>query len=166
MVLVDSSVWMEAARRNGRLECKIGLEALIEEAEALICGPIRMDVLAGARPEDRPMMATGFESIPYQAMSDEDWGLSTLCAGKLADHGYFPPFRDVLIASLALKWDCRIYTLDPVFEMMQEPLGIRLYLPGYGGKFQPEPPRPALVVPPQKKEAEILPSTMNIGVWD
>mgnify|MGYP001550518080 FL=1 len=34
MVLVDSSVWIEALRRDGRLDVKLALENLLEEYEA------------------------------------------------------------------------------------------------------------------------------------
>ena len=33
MVLVDSSVWIEAARRDGSLAHKVGLEGLLDEIE-------------------------------------------------------------------------------------------------------------------------------------
>ena len=53
MVLVDSSVWIESLRRTGRLEVKVALEALLEAYEAQFCPPIRLEVLGGARKEDR-----------------------------------------------------------------------------------------------------------------
>ena len=48
MVLVDSSVWIEALRRDGRLEVKLALENLLEEYEAAWCGPVQIEVLGGA----------------------------------------------------------------------------------------------------------------------
>ena len=179
MVLVDSSVWMEAARRNGRLDCKVSLEALIDEAEALICGPIRMEVLAAARPADRPLMSAGFDAIPYQPINEEDWGFLIQYAGKVADDGFSVPFRSALIAGLAIRWDCRLYTLDAALESMQGPFKPRLYRPGYGGKFQTEPRRSDNVsqAPTSRAETQNPPavppatpkfstSTLDIGVWD
>lgn len=138
MVLVDSSIWMEAARQHGRLDCKIGLESLIEQAEALICGPIRMEVLAGARPDERERMAAGLDLLPYRSFNETDWEFALDCAIRFTNHQHPAPFRAILIASLAIQWDCRIYTLDPVFEQMEPLIGVRVYHPGLGGKFQPE----------------------------
>ena len=59
MVLVDSSVWIEALRRDGRLDVKLALEGLLEEYEASWCGPVKLEVLGGARPQERAMIALG-----------------------------------------------------------------------------------------------------------
>ena len=45
MVLVDSSVWIEALRRRGDLATKVALEALLEVDGALVTGPILLEVL-------------------------------------------------------------------------------------------------------------------------
>ena len=57
MVLVDSSVWIEAARRQGDLGCKVALESLLEEYEAAWCSPVRLEVMGGARKEERRGLA-------------------------------------------------------------------------------------------------------------
>ena len=53
MILVDSSIWIEAARRQGDLACKVALEAILEEYEAALCSPVKLEVLGGARKEER-----------------------------------------------------------------------------------------------------------------
>ena len=53
MVLVDSSVWIEAIRRAGRLEVKVGLEGLLDEYAAAWFGPVKLEVLGGARAQER-----------------------------------------------------------------------------------------------------------------
>ena len=53
MVLVDSSVWIEAVRPQGDLATKVALEALLEVDGALVSGPILLEVLGGCRPADR-----------------------------------------------------------------------------------------------------------------
>jgi predicted nucleic acid-binding protein len=142
MVLVDSSVWIECARRDGSLACKTGLQGLIEVAEAVICGPINLEVLAGARLQDRPRLSAGFEFIPHKVIDDGAWDFALLCAWRLRDHGHAVPWNDILIASLSLQWGCRVYAADPHFDLMRGVLGVRLYQPGHGGKFHPERPRP------------------------
>lgn len=49
MALVDSSVWIEAARRQGDLATKVALRALLDECEAALCSPVKLEVLGGAR---------------------------------------------------------------------------------------------------------------------
>ncbi|MBC8040902.1 MAG: VapC toxin family PIN domain ribonuclease, partial [Opitutaceae bacterium] len=63
MVLVDSSVWIEAARRQGDLATKVALRALLDEYEAAWCSPVKLEVLGGARREERRALETFFACI-------------------------------------------------------------------------------------------------------
>ena len=136
MVLVDSSVWIEAARRDGSLEYKVGLEGLLEAAEATFCGPVKLEFLGGARAQERKRMSSYFEYIPYRAMEDSAWEFAKDCAWRLRDKGHSLTWYDILIGSLSLKWICRVYAKDQHFETMHDVLGVRLYKPGYGGSYQ------------------------------
>ena len=135
MVLVDSSVWIECARRDGRDDCKAALEAMVEVDEAVICGPILMEVLGGALPEDRSRLEQGLAYIPQREIDDGAWEFALHCAWRLADHGHILPWSDIFIGSLSLQWGCRVYAIDPHFDVMQKVIGVRLYPPGEGGKY-------------------------------
>ena len=137
MVLVDSSVWIEAARREGDLAYKVGLEGLLEAAEAMFCGPIGLEVLGGARAQNRKRLAAYFDCIPYKTFDDTAWKFATECGWHLRDKGQSIPWNDILIASLSLSWTCRVYAKDQHFEIMRDILGVRLYKPGYGGSYNP-----------------------------
>ena len=138
MVLVDSSIWIEAARRLGKLEVKVGLESLVEVGEATFCGTIKLEVLGGAFPAERERLEAFFDCLPYRSFDDAAWDFAKECAWKLRDAGFTIPWNDILIASLALTWKCRVYAMDNHYEKMRDVLGIRLYRPGYGGSYQPD----------------------------
>jgi predicted nucleic acid-binding protein len=137
MVLVDTSIWIEAARREGDLACKVGLEGLLEAAEAMYCGPIKFEFLGGARAQERPRLSAYLECIPYKAFDDTAWQFAIDCAWRLRDKGQTIPWNDILIGSLSLRWICRVYAKDQHFETMRDILGVRLYKPGYGGSYNP-----------------------------
>jgi predicted nucleic acid-binding protein len=138
MVLVDSSVWIEALRRDGRLDVKLALEALLEEYEAAWCGPVKLEVLGGARAQDRQKLEAQFECIPYFQMKDAAWDAAKKIAWRLRDKGCNPPWNDILIATLSVQAECRVYSIDKHFRQMYENgAGIVLYEPGYGGKYNP-----------------------------
>src|SRR5689334_3974711 len=109
MVIVDSSVWIEAARRQGDLACKVALEALLEEYEATLCSPVRLEVLGGARKEERRALSAGFAVIPYVAVTETTWRLALENAWKLRDGGVQAPWNDVLIATLSIEHTCRVF---------------------------------------------------------
>jgi predicted nucleic acid-binding protein len=137
MVLVDSSVWIEAARREGDLTYKVGLEGLLEAAEAMFCGPIKLEFLGGARVQERGRLSAYLDCIPYKPIDDTAWQFAIDCAWRLRDKSQTIPWNDILIGSLSLRWICRVYAKDQHFETMSEILGVRLYKPGYGGSYNP-----------------------------
>jgi predicted nucleic acid-binding protein len=102
MVLVDSSVWIEAARRDGELAYKVGLESLLEEFEVLLCGPVWLEVLGGARPAERRRLRQGFEILPCWPVPDEAWMRATENSWRLRDAGHTVPWNDVLIGTLSM----------------------------------------------------------------
>jgi hypothetical protein len=138
MVLVDSSVWIEALRRDGNVQVKLALEALLEEYEATWCGPVKLEVLGGARPQERKALEEHFSCIPYFPMTDAAWDSAKELAWRLRDKGCNTPWNDVLIATLSRKAECRVYAVDKHFDLMQRSgAGIVLYEPGYNGKYNP-----------------------------
>ena len=138
MVLVDSSVWIEALRRDGNVHVKLALEALLEEYEAAWCGPVKLEVLGGARVQDRKALEEQFSCIPYFPMTDDAWDSAKEVAWRLRDKGCTAPWNDVLIATLSRKAECRVYAVDKHFDLMQRNgAGIVLYEPGYNGKYNP-----------------------------
>ena len=138
MVLVDSSVWIEALRRDGNINVKLALENLLEEYEAAWCGPVKLEVLGGARAQDRAKLEAHFSCIPYFHMKDAAWDSAKNLAWRLRDRGCNTPWNDILIAALSREAVCRIYTVDKHFQLMRDAgAGILLYDPGYGGAYNP-----------------------------
>lgn len=137
-VLVDTSVWIEASRRKGDLAYKVGLENLLDEYEAAWCSPVKLEFMGGARLQDRKKLAFWFECIPYRPTEERHWELAKAHAWKLRDAGLTLPWNDILIATIAHEADMRVYAKDKHFESMAKVLGIRLYSPGYGGRYEPD----------------------------
>ena len=138
MVIVDSSVWIETLRRDGRFEVKVALENLLEGYAAAWCGPVKLEVLGGARPDERKALAEHFSCLPYYPMNDLAWESAKNLAWRLRAKGCLAPWNDILIGALSVKAGCRIYAIDQHFDLMhQAEVGIRLYRPGHGGKYEP-----------------------------
>jgi predicted nucleic acid-binding protein len=138
MVLVDSSVWIESLRRNGKLEVKLAIQALCEEYEAAWCSLIKLEVLGGSRKEERARLEHYFKVVPYRTITEAAWDLAKDCSWRLRDRGHSMPMSDILIAAVAIEAGIRVYAVDQHFIPMEDVLGLRLYRPRYGGLFAAE----------------------------
>ncbi len=138
MVIIDSSVWIEAARRDGDLATKVALEALLEEYEAATTSPVLFEVLGGARGADRKRMSQYFSIIPYYQADAKDWDKALALAWHLQDRGISVPWNDILIAAIAIRRDLRVFAKDKHFETMSQCTALSLYRAGYGGSYSPE----------------------------
>ncbi len=139
MVLVDTSAWIEFFRRDGALEVKLAMRGLLDKFEATLCGPVEMEFLGGARPKEKRRLQSWFGIIPYVLKDQKFWRQSADTFSRLRQTGLTIPWNDALIATITLKQDCRVYAVDKHFTAMAPHLGLKLYEPGYGGIFNPEP---------------------------
>ncbi len=135
MVLVDSSVWIESLRRNGDMRVKLAVEGLLEAYEAQWCTPIRLEVLGGARVEERANLGKRFSVIPYRPCREDDWDRAISLAWRLRSKGLTVPWLDVLISAIAIYDGVRLYAIDTHFQEIAKHSGLLLYRPGYGGSF-------------------------------
>ena len=138
MVLVDSSIWIEAARRDGDVTCKVALEALLEVYEATWSSVVRFEVIGRANLREREPLEFFFESVPYRQIGEPDWNRAVELSWKMKDAGHIVPMPDLLTAALALREGCRVYAKDKHFDAMHDVLGLLVYQPGYGGRYEPD----------------------------
>ncbi len=138
MVLVDSSAWIEGLRPKGRIDFKHGVDGLLREQKALWCSPVRLEVLGGARKEEKRKLAGYFQVLPYRRCTEEDWDRSVALAWKLRGEGLNLPWMDILIAAIAVHDRLRIYAVDKHFAEIAKFVPLQIYTPGYGGSYQEE----------------------------
>lgn len=138
MILIDSSIWIGAAREDGDLLVKVALRAILHEYEALLCSPVRLEVLGGARRDERRRWGEHFAVLPYRTVTEKDWEQAIRNGWKLKDAGLTAPWNDILIATLAQRDNVRVYSADKHFDLMRSVLGFRAYAPGPSGRFVPE----------------------------
>jgi predicted nucleic acid-binding protein len=138
VVLVDSCVWIEAGKARGDALVKASLRSLLEENEAAWCGVTKLEVVGGARPEQRGKLEYFFETIPYLGMTESIWDRAKEVSWCLRDQGVAVPWNDILLLALAREKKVRLYSIDGHFSLMQKHVALLLYEPGYGGSFAPE----------------------------
>jgi predicted nucleic acid-binding protein len=135
MVLVDSSVWIESLRRNGNIGVKVAMEALLDADAAVICSPVRLEVLGAAKANERRIINEFISEVSYRPCTSSDWEHAIALAWRLRDKGIIVPWMDVMIATVAIEDGGRVYSLDKHFNAISSVTGLELYQPGYGGSY-------------------------------
>lgn len=139
MVIIDTSAWVEFFRKAGDLRVKLAVKGLLDAMDGALCGPVEMEFLGGARPNEMQSIKGWFDLVPYVRNDQKVWLEAAENFSKIRAAGYTIPWNDVLIATIALAKSVRVYAPDKHFRIMSETLGLRLYTPGYNGMFNPEP---------------------------
>jgi len=135
MVIVDTSVWSLALRRNKRRKTELAeimheLTELIGEFRAAMLGPIRQEILSGIRtPEHFSELMEKLRAFDDTAIETEDYEKAaeffSLCRGK----GIQGSHIDFLICAVAFRKNLSIFTTDKDFELYAEHLPITLHAP-------------------------------------
>ncbi len=135
MVIVDTSTWIEFFRRDGDPAVKLAVRGLLDEFEATLCGPVELEFLGGAREHEREKIQKWFNILPYATNDQKLWRKAASHWATMRKNGVTIPWNDALIATITLEQGCRVYAVDKHFDAMAQPLGLRLYKPGYNGMF-------------------------------
>lgn len=138
LVLVDTSAWIELHRKDGNPAVKFAVRALLDEFEAALCGPVEMEYLGGARPAERERLQAWCNVLPYIRSDQKLWRKAATNFSLLKSKGITAPWNDVLIATIAVEAECRVYAVDKHFTAMAPVLRFHLYQPGYGGMYNPD----------------------------
>jgi predicted nucleic acid-binding protein len=123
-VLVDTSVWIEYLDRvNPVIENE--MDHLLLTADVMTAGLVLAELRQGCRrPEQVSQMMEALSPLDYHETDHEAWLRAGQLAADGASHGFKLEIGDCLLAALALREQCEIFTLDRDFERIP---GIKLY---------------------------------------
>jgi len=138
MVIIDTSAWVEFFRRDGDPLIKLSVKGLLDAFEGALCGPVEMEFLGGARPNEMKTIQPWFDIIPYLPNDQKVWRRAAANFATLRAAGFTVPWNDILIATIAHEKGVAVYAHDKHFIILAKELGVRLYTPGYNGMFNPD----------------------------
>jgi predicted nucleic acid-binding protein len=128
-ILVDSSIWSLAFRRNLPFAPEvIELQKLIEVGQVEIIGPIRQEILSGVKTEEQ------FNKLQKHLQAFQDISITT--SGYELAAKYFNLCRkqgiqgsniDFLICAVAVQNNLLIFTTDKDFVLYQQFIPIQFY---------------------------------------
>ncbi len=118
MIVVDTSVWIEANRRPSR-SVAAAMTSLLDADEVALALPVRLELLAGVARRDRTAFARGLSALPVLHPSDTTWELIARWVPAAADRGYRFGLTDLIVAALTHEIGGLVWSLDEDFAHLE-----------------------------------------------
>jgi len=117
-VLVDTCIWIPFFNRPDSPE-KRAVDDLLDEDRAALIGPVVTEILQGFRRDAHAdWVASNLHGLRYVDLSWRDWTEAAKTGRRLAANGRRLPLADLLLAAVALRTGCSIFSTDPHFDII------------------------------------------------
>ena len=121
MVLVDTSAWIFALKKDPFLPLKQKIDLLLGEGLILTFGMIKLELLGGAKSEKEFTRLKNRLDALYEIPIDQSlWDKANELGFMLHRKGITVPYTDILIASAALCSKATLLHADIHFDLMAE----------------------------------------------
>ena len=118
MILVDTCVIINYLRAPTP-----EIKKIFQKNEIAICGVVMAELLRGAVSEKQfNQLKSSLECFEYIPIEQEDWDSLPRLLYTLKTNGIAVPFQDAMIALLAMKAACPLWTTDRHFSILQSVL--------------------------------------------
>jgi predicted nucleic acid-binding protein len=121
LVLIDSSVWIEIARKDGDLQTRYEVIELLEQRRAAMSWPIWMELHQGARGRREEENLRGWREVcHWLAFDDECWVQATSSARACQRAGVNVPSADILVYACSMRHKVGLKERDRHFAMIRK----------------------------------------------
>jgi predicted nucleic acid-binding protein len=118
-ILIDTSLWIEALKKDCHEKIKEMILKAIDDDSAFITGIIMVELLSGAGTLKKyEQLKNNLEAIIYLDTTADVWEKAAEIAFTLKRKGINVPSGDILIASVAIRYDVLLLHMDKHFELI------------------------------------------------
>ena len=119
MVLVDTSIWVDALRTAGSASIRTELAALIERGDAAWCAAIRLELWAGIRNQRERQVLRQFGSVLVDlSITAEIWEYAIALAEKGRGKGRTFSYADLIIFACSRCHEAELLHRDNHFDAL------------------------------------------------
>ncbi len=130
-VLADTSVWIQLDLGRAPTTLARHVSLLVEAGRLVTAGPIKLEVLQGARSEAAyRRIRRELDALPEIPVTGDLWERAAFLGHRLARRGLTVIGMDLLIAALAIAHDCALLHLDKDFDRIRQVAPLVMDVPG------------------------------------
>jgi len=127
MVLVDTSAWIFALKKNPLLPLKEKIDLLLREGLILAFGMIKLELLGGTKSEKEfSRLKSRLDALDEIPADQSLWDKASELAFMLHKRGITVPYTDILIASAALYSKTTLLHADVHFNLIAKHTELRV----------------------------------------
>jgi predicted nucleic acid-binding protein len=121
MILIDTSAWLFALKKNFHPAIKERIELVLIESDVATNGIIELELLGGTKSErEYNRLKSRLDALYYIEATKSLWDLSSKLAFDLRRKGVTAPYTDIFIAASALKEKAILLHADSHFDVIAE----------------------------------------------
>lgn len=126
--IIDTSIWSEAFRKNGRSDIVKNLDQLTEEGLAVMIGPVRQELLSGISNLNRfTKLRNLLMHLDHISLKREDYEKAAYFSNVCRKNGIQGSPTDFLICAVASERKYQILTLDRDFIFYKKYINIDVH---------------------------------------
>lgn len=126
--VIDTCVWIDHLRPRTPEATRRLADAAVNDPDALLCEPVRFELLAGASRQERPPLLRRLATMPLLHTPPRLWPEAATLAAQACDTGLRVPSVDLLIAALCIHHDVVLTTFDAHFGELAKISKLRVNL--------------------------------------
>jgi predicted nucleic acid-binding protein len=126
-VIIDTSVWLFALRKEFIPEIKDRVASLLQESHVFTTGIINLELLAGTKSKSEyKRLKNRLDALENIRTDEIVWDMACDLGYKLRRKGLTIPYTDILIAGCALSEECILLHADNHFDLIAKHVNLKV----------------------------------------
>jgi predicted nucleic acid-binding protein len=126
-VLVDTSTWLHALRRESVPVIKSRVDELLRDNMVVTTAMIKLEILGGTRTDKEFQRLKNYlQALDDLKIGGQQWEKAYELSFNLRRKGLTVPYTDILIAACALTEDLTLMHVDTHFDAIAKQVGLKV----------------------------------------
>lgn len=122
--LIDTSLWIEALRRDGPQEARHCVFDALDTGTALMNGLIRTELLRGIRGQEFARLSELLDAVVMVPLVRSTWDTAAQLGAYLQTQGLTVPTPDLIVAASAIEQEATLFHCDHHYQMISRAPGV------------------------------------------